>query len=414
MKPGRRSATPAPPAVFSPSDLTGPLAKGRRTKLRVGGRVLGHPHSTELILADALGSIRVHLISPFEGGVGDLVEVSGVWQPRTLTVARIESHARAPEPVGTGEFARLNWSGVAQHLTLRARLYRVVREFFEARGFLEVTTPVRVPTPGLDANVNALGSERRWLITSPEHHMKRLLSGGLPRIFQVTPCFRAEESGALHEPEFTMLEWYRAWSDFAQIMRDTEELVHEVVLALRGKPTIEHAGRRIDVTPPFRRLSVAAAFAKYADGADALLLAETDEARYFELLVGRVEPGLARSKKPVFLTDYPRSQAALARPSPSNPRTAERFELYLGGIELSNGFSELTDAAEQRRRFQAEQRQRRAARQPVYALDERFLAALAEGMPPAGGNALGLDRLLMLACGAANIADVMAFPEANS
>jgi lysyl-tRNA synthetase class 2 len=167
------------------------------------------------------------------------------------------------------------------------------------------------------------------------------------------------------------------------------------------------------VTPPFRRLSVAAAFKKYADGADALMLAETDEARYFELLVERVEPGLARSKKPVFLMDYPRSQAALACASPKNPRTAQRFELYLGGIELSNGFSELTDATEQRQRFQEERRQRRAARQPVYALDERFLAALHEGMPRAGGNALGLDRLLMLVCGAASIADVMAFPSAR-
>ncbi|HEY6726431.1 MAG TPA: EF-P lysine aminoacylase EpmA [Polyangiaceae bacterium] len=396
--------------LLSPSDLAGP----RRGTVSVGGRVLAHPAPSELLLSDALASVRVLLTAPFEGSVGDLVEVSGRWRGGVLENARVNSHVPAPTPSGTGEFARLAWSGVAARLVQRARLVQGVRAFFETRGFLEVTTPVRVPTPGLDANVNALRSERHFLITSPEHHMKRLLSGGLPRIFQLTPCFRADEAGTLHEPEFAMLEWYRAWSDYHAIMQDTEALVHQVTLALRGNASVEHAGRSIDVTPPFRRLSVAAAFQKYADGADALMLAETDEARYFELLVERVEPGLARAKKPVFLVDYPRNQAALACASPQNPRTAQRFELYLGGVELSNGFSELTDAAEQRQRFEEERRQRRDARQPVYALDERFLAALVEGMPRAGGNALGLDRLLMLVCGAPSIADVMAFPAARS
>lgn len=397
-------------ACLSPSDLLGPSAKPQRGALNVGGRVLAHPAPNELLLSDALASIAVQLSHPFEGSVGDLVEVSGVWRKQRLTAALVTSRAPAPTPSGTGEFARLAWQGVGQRLAQRARFCQTVRAFFETRGFLEVTTPVRVPTPGLDANVNALRSERHFLITSPEHHMKRLLTGGLPRIFQLTPCFRADESGPLHEPEFAMLEWYRAFSDYDEVMQDTEALVHQVTLALRGTARIEHAGRSIDVTPPFRRLSVAAAFEKYADGADALALAEADEARYFELLVDRVEPGLARAKQPVFLIDYPRSQGALARPSPQNPRTAQRFELYLAGVELSNGFSELTDATEQRKRFQAERRHRRAARQPVYALDERFLAALEEGMPRAGGNALGLDRLLMLICGADSIADVMAFP----
>lgn len=397
-------------ALFSPSDLVGTSARPRRGRLRVGGRVLALPAPTELVLCDALASVAVQLRHPFDGQVGDLVEVDGAWQRGSLSKAHVVRRTPAPAPTGTGEFARLAWSGVAARLVQRARLYRCVRSFFEARGFLEVTTPVRVPTPGLDANVNALRSERHFLITSPEHHMKRLLTGGLPRIFQLTPCFRADESGPLHEPEFAMLEWYRAWSDYDAVMLDTEALVHQAALALRGKALIEHAGRTIDVSPPFRRLSVAAAFKKYADGADALALAETDEDRYFELLVERVEPALARAKKPVFLIDYPRSQAALACASPHDPRTAQRFELYLAGIELSNGFSELTDATEQRQRFQAERRQRRAARQPVYALDERFLAALDEGMPRAGGNALGLDRLLMLLCGAASIGDVMAFP----
>ncbi|HEU5076817.1 MAG TPA: amino acid--tRNA ligase-related protein, partial [Polyangiaceae bacterium] len=334
MKRGRRFAPPAATAALSPSDLLSETP--RRARVSVGGRVLGQPGPAELVLSDALASVVVQLTQPFAGGVGDLVELSGVWRGKTLTAAHVTSHARAPTPSGSGEFARLAWSGVAARLVERARLYHAVRTFFEARGFLEVTTPVRVPTPGLDANVNALRSERGFLITSPEHHMKRLLSGGLPRIFQVTPCFRADESGPLHEPEFTMLEWYRAFSDYRQIMQDTEALVHAVTLALTGKASIEHAGRRIDVTPPFRRLSVARAFEKYAGGADALALSETDEARYFELLVDRVEPALALAKKPVFLVDYPKSQAALARPTSKHPGTAERFEHYLGGVELSN------------------------------------------------------------------------------
>jgi lysyl-tRNA synthetase class 2 len=168
----------------------------------------------------------------------------------------------------------------------------------------------------------------------------------------------------------------------------------------------------VDVTPPFARLSVSAAFKRYAGVTDALALAQEDEARYFELMIERVEPALARRKKPVFLIDYPISQAALARPSPNNPRAAERFELYLGGVELCNGFSELTDPAEQRLRFDAELRCRQAAGQPEYPLDDRLLTALAEGMPPSGGNALGLDRLVMLALGADSIAEVMAFPQA--
>src|SRR5690606_6132495 len=139
-------------------------------------------------------------------------------------------------------------------------------------------------------------------------------------------------------------------------------------------------------------------------------LAASDEARYFELLVSRVEPALARLDRPVFLHDYPLTQAALARPCPDDPRFAERFELYAGGIELANGYGELTDPVEQRRRFVAERRRRQAEKRPVYPLNERFLAALVEGMPPSGGNALGVDRLIALALGAPDIRAVIAFP----
>jgi lysyl-tRNA synthetase class 2 len=195
-------------------------------------------------------------------------------------------------------------------------------------------------------------------------------------------------------------------------MRDTEQIVARVVRALTGSTRLALAGgRRVDVRPPYVRLGVRAAFRRYAGIDDAIDLALCDEPRFFELLIERVEPALALRDKPVFLCDYPASQAALARLSPRDPRVAERFELYLGGVELCNGFGELTDPVEQRRRHRVEREERRSAKRRTYPLDRQLIAALVEGLPPAGGNALGVDRLVMLACGASSVADVQAFPD---
>ncbi|HSU39100.1 MAG TPA: amino acid--tRNA ligase-related protein, partial [Polyangiaceae bacterium] len=241
--------------------------------------------------------------------------------------------------------------------------------------------------------------------------LKRLLVGGLPRIFELARVLRADEQGPLHEPEFTLLEWYRAFAGFEAVLADTERLVARVARRVRGRAELVLPdGRRVDARPPFERLSVREAFRRHAGVADAAALAADDESRYFELLVGRVEPALERLTRPVFLLDYPLSQAALARPSPRDPSVAERFELYAGGVELSNGYGELTDPVEQARRFRAERRARRAAGRPTYPTDERFLAALREGMPPSSGNALGVDRLVMLVTGAKSIAEIVAFP----
>jgi len=235
--------------------------------------------------------------------------------------------------------------------------------------------------------------------------------GGLSRIFQLAHCFRAGEIGPLHEPEFSMLEWYRAFAGQEEMIRDIEEIVERVVRTLAGVPRLRLAdGERVEVRRPFERLSVREAFRIHAGIRDASDLAGQHPERYFELLVDKIEPALAKAPRPVFLTDYPISQAALARPKPGDPAVAERFELYLAGVELSNGYVELTDAREQRRRFSEERRVRRSSRRPVYAIDERFIDALEEGMPPATGNALGVDRLIALALGAAHISDVLAFP----
>jgi lysyl-tRNA synthetase class 2 len=298
-----------------------------------------------------------------------------------------------------------------KRLRERARVLRDVRRFFDARGFVEVETPAMVPSPGLDLHLDAFpvgGGERgaaRWLMTSPEYQMKRLLADGWGRIYQIARCFRRGELGSRHNPEFTMLEWYRADAGVDDVMRDTEQLV----AAVTGG-AVRVGERPIDLRPPLDRLGVCDAFARFAGWSreDTLDAAARDEDRYFRALVERVEPAVAALDRGVFLVDYPATQASLARKKPSDPALAERFELYVAGVELCNGFGELVDAAEQRARLEHDQDERRARGLEVYPVDERFLAALGR-VPPSGGNALGLDRLVALACGTTDIASVVAF-----
>ena len=298
-----------------------------------------------------------------------------------------------------------------KRLRERARVVGDARAFFAARGFVEVQTPVLVPSPGLDLHLDAFevtGGDRgvaRWLATSPEYQMKRLLAEGFERIMQIGPCFRRGEVGSRHNPEFTMLEWYRAHAGIDDVMRDTEQLVAAVT---GGAVHID--GRRIDLQPPFERLGVCVAFERFAGWSRAATLeaAARDEDRYFRALVDVVEPGVEELDHGVFLVDYPAAQASLARRKPGDPELAERFELYVAGVELCNGFGELVDPVEQRARLERDQAARRASGLPVYPLDERFLEALAR-VPPSGGNALGLDRLVALACGTTSIADFVAF-----
>jgi lysyl-tRNA synthetase class 2 len=293
----------------------------------------------------------------------------------------------------------------------RAVARAIVRRFFDARGFLEVETPVMVPSPGLDVHLDAFevtGGDRgapRWLITSPEYQMKRLLGDGWARIYQMAPCFRRGEVGERHNPEFSMLEWYRADAGVEDVMRDTEQLVAEVTGGW-----VRLGGRVLDVHPPFERLSVCDAFARFAgwSRSETLGAAADDETRYFQALVERVEPGLERIDRGVFLVDYPATQASLARIKPEDALLAERFEAYVAGVELCNGFGELVDESEQRRRLVHDQAERARRQLPVYPIDERFLDALRR-VPPSGGNALGLDRLVALACGTKDISSVMAF-----
>jgi lysyl-tRNA synthetase class 2 len=290
----------------------------------------------------------------------------------------------------------------------RAALIAQMRAFFGARDFLEVETPLLVPSPGLDLHLDAFEvktiSPARYLITSPEYQMKRLLGDGYPRIFQLCKCFRKGEHGERHNPEFTMLEWYRANAGVEEVMRDTEQLV----ATLTGG-RVDVLGRSIDTRAPFERWTVGEAFERFAgvSSDETIEMAAEDEDRYFRLLVDSVEPGIAALDHALFLTDYPASQASLARKKPEDPRVAERFEAYVAGVELCNGFGELTDPIEQRARLTRDQEERAARGLPVYPIDERFLESLAR-MPPSGGNALGVDRLIALACGTTEIQRVIA------
>jgi lysyl-tRNA synthetase class 2 len=393
---------------LAPSDLGARAAA--RVRLEVGGRVL-LASERELRLADAFATAVVVGLDPGRVKVGDLLVVSGVWNGTELVGARLVEHFPCPEPKASGDFARLSFRGVGPFLRARALALATLRAYFDAEGFLEVDPPARVRAPGVDLNVEALRAEEGWLVPSPELSLKRLLVGGVPRLYSLSHAFRRDEQGTLHEPEFLLLEWYRAFAGQEAVLVDTEALVLEVAKALTKKPHL-HApdGRKLDVRPPFPRVTVREAFKRFAEISDATDLAATDEDRYFRLLVDRVEPALARFDKPVFLCEYPLTQAALARPSPSDPRVAERFELYAGGVELCNGYGELVDPVEQRRRFVAERAERRAAGRRVYPLAARFIAALEEGMPPSGGNALGVDRLILLATGAKRISDVIPEP----
>jgi lysyl-tRNA synthetase class 2 len=321
----------------------------------------------------------------------------------------------------------------------RAKLQAAVRSFFADRAFEEVETPCLVPAPGMEPHIDAFaapylpegGGEARplWLHTSPEYAMKRLLARGFPRIFQLARVFRNGEVSASHNPEFTMLEFYRAETDYQGIMRDLEDLVEACALALVGGTCVRVAGRQLDLAAPYRRLTVADAFERHAGvardawGGDAAQLAAVlrrgglDLARpgdsfddlFFRVFLERVEPALAAAGQPVYVVDWPAPMAALSKVKGADARFAERFELYAGGLELANGFTELTDAAEQRRRLEEERALRGRLGRPVYPLDERFLEDLSR-MPEAGGVAVGLDRLLMLLVGARSIDEVLLFP----
>jgi elongation factor P--(R)-beta-lysine ligase len=327
-------------------------------------------------------------------------------------------------------------------LMARGRITEAVRRWFGHEGFVEVETATLQVSPGNETHLHALATELAtpageraplYLHTSPEFACKRLLAAGERRIFTVARVFRNRERGVLHHPEFTLLEWYRAGEPYERLMEDCAALLAVAAAAVEA-PALTFRDRRCDPFAAPERLTVAAAFARHADidllatlpagegDRDRLAAAarqagiriaadDTWSDLFSRILVERVEAKLGIGR-PTILCEYPSEEAALARRKAADPRVAERFELYACGVELANGFAELTDAVEQRRRFEVQMAEKERRYGERYPIDEDFLAALAT-MPPASGIALGFDRLVMLATGAPRIEQVLWTPVAN-
>jgi elongation factor P--(R)-beta-lysine ligase len=291
------------------------------------------------------------------------------------------------------------------NLELHCQVVQIIRSFFFEAGFLEVHTPVCTPAPAPELHIDAIPCTDGFLSTSPELYMKRLLAAGYEKIFQLGPAFRAGERGRLHHPEFMLLEWYRLGSDYTALQADCIELVQAICRRLGKGDGFHSQGKWLETRGGWQSLTVRDAFRHFAGwepGSDA------DSDRFDMDLVEKVEPNLG-DPTPTFLVDYPAGQAALARLKTDDPTVAERFELYWAGIELANGFSELVEAREQRRRFHETNENRRLAGRTVYPVAEAFLQSL-QHLQPSAGIALGVDRLVLILADAADIGEVVAFP----
>lgn len=332
-------------------------------------------------------------------------------------------------------------------LDRRAAILRATRRFFDTRGFAEVETPALQVSPGLEPHLEAFATDlkepffdgptaRLYLHTSPEFAMKKLLVAGLPRLYQIAHAFRNGERSATHHPEFAMLEWYRAHASWRDIALDCTALL-VAALEAAGRDRFVRGALACDPTARWDYVTVAEAFARHADidilatapdplapdtrrlAAEAARTGVWTGARdqwediFFRIFLQKIEGRLGVGA-PTVLYDYPASMAALARRNEDDPRVAERFELYVCGLELANGFGELTDTAEQRRRFEADAARKEALYGYRYPIDRDFLDALGVGLPESAGIALGFDRLVMLATGAASIEDVIWAPVATA
>ena len=440
--PARCHAKTPVSTILEPGALEEGWAAGRIRGIRSqeGGR--------SIVLSDLTGSLRVR-VRP-EGlssagrkvlafiRAGDIIEARGRLSEGEFLAdeVRLLAAAAEPERAGGGGGAGIPGAGT---LRLRASLLKAVRGFFDGRGFLEVETPALLatpdPAPHLDSFVteyaDARGRRRFFLQTSPELPMKRLLGAGHERIYQIAKFFRNGERTALHNPEFTGLEWYEAYADYRSAMETAETLVASVTKEVLGETRLRVRGDTLDLSPPWERIRVRDAFIRHAGIDLRACLSRADLAEsarksgvtvtpddswedlFFKISLERVEPMLGRSR-PTLLFDYPAPLALLAKRKTDDPAVAERFEVFAGGMELANGFTELNDPAEQRARWERELDIRRsggpdASPPPPPPLDEEFLEALEGGVPPAAGVALGLDRWVMLLADCADIGQVRCF-----
>ncbi len=396
---------------------------------------------------DSVGETAYHLFRRID--IGDFLGICGrVFRTKTgeltVHVERLELLAKALRPLPD------KWHGlsdvevryrqryvdlianppVVELFQRRARIIAEIRRFFDARGFLEVETPMMQPIPGGAAarpfvtHHNALGLDL-YLRVAPELHLKRCVVGGLERVYEINRNFRNEGVSTQHNPEFTMLEFYQAYADYRDLMALTEQLLPQVVRAVCGGETITYQGKPISFAPPWPRLSVEEALVKLGglspqEAGDGDRLRAAAEASgiavkpawgwaklLVELFEARVEAQLIQ---PTFVTDFPVELSPLAKARPDDPRFAQRFELYAGGLEVANAYTELNDPREQRVRLEAQAKARAAGDEEAHSMDEDYLRALEYGLPPTAGEGIGIDRLVMLLTDAPSIRDVILFP----
>jgi lysyl-tRNA synthetase class 2 len=320
---------------------------------------------------------------------------------------------------------------VHEIFAVRSRIIAAIRAFLIERGFLEVETPMMHPIPGgatakpFVTHHNALGVDL-YLRIAPELYLKRLIVGGFPRVFEINRNFRNEGISTIHNPEFTMLEFYVSYADYQDLIRLTEEMISSLAQQLLGKTAIEYQGKVINLDPPWRRWSYQQAILE-VNGLAPDVLSDRDQAVAAaqrldvpvdpkwplfnivnEIFEETVEPNL---DQPTFITDYPIEISPLARRKDANPGLTDRFELYIAGREIANAFSELNDPLDQRARFETQAAQREAGDEEAHVVDEDFLRALEYGMPPTAGEGIGIDRLVMLFTNQASIRDVVLFPQ---
>ncbi len=295
---------------------------------------------------------------------------------------------------------------IKSNLIQRSEIIRELRNSFFSRGFIETDTPVLVRAPAPEDYINAPSAGDFFLRSSPELHMKRVAAAGYDKIFQISPCFRAGEVGKLHNVEFTMLEWYETGKTYIGLMRFLKGLLLEIVTKVKGTSKVQFKNSKIDFAGEWKVFTVKEAFLKFAGVTPEEAIAKNE----FEiLLTEKVEPNLPKDS-PVILKDYPSSMAALSKIN-ENDSTAERWELYLGGIEIANAYSELTDYNEQKKRFEKAHKKREENKLPAYPDDKDFFKCLEYGIEPFAGCALGVDRLVMVLANADTIRSVNFFTE---
>ncbi|TAK05155.1 EF-P lysine aminoacylase GenX [Patescibacteria group bacterium] len=410
-------------------------------KVTVCGRVLSREErhgQALLVVADETGTVTCIAPPETPAQVNDIVECTGLVQAHRVQAEALRvlvPNRRAP--TDASQWEQLVRAPEARAvLQKRAAVLAAIRAFFAKRGFTECDTPALVAAPGMEPYltpfettlIDVRGKKSPgYLVTSPEYSLKKLLTAGFERIYDVARVYRnGEEWGKTHNPEFLMLEWYRAYASYREIMDDVEELLRYVAKDVVGELVLPFQGATIDLTG-VERMSVSEAFRQYAGmdpealrDRDALFAAvrakgyrpdekERYEDLFFRVFLNEVEPCLGR-RRPTIVYDYPAPLSALAKLKEGDPAFAERFEVYVGGLELSNGYTELNDPVEQRVRLVEERVLRKKLKKTQLPIDEDLLAALEVGMPPSGGTALGVDRLVMLMTDAADIDQVRFLP----